>query len=86
VEDDDEVVAYGMVKLFAEAIMVLDLDRPLRNKADAFKLLIEAAIAKSRDLHMEQLVGFVENRDFANILRKHYGFVNCSGEALVLNL
>ena len=86
VEKDGIVLGYGQVKVFCEAIMVLDLDIPQRDKIDVIRKLMEIAIMDSTKTGYEQLHVFVQNPEFAKILKKHFGFQSCSGEALVLNL
>jgi hypothetical protein len=85
-ENESGVIAYGMVKLFCEAIMVLDLDQPDREKISAIRELMSVAIMDSTKLGAEQLHVFVQNPNFAEVLKKHFGFMPCKGEALVLNL
>lgn len=86
IEADGEAIAYGMVKLFAEAIMVLDLNASQRQKVEAMKLLMEAAVAEAKSKGLEQMHVFVKRPSLADILRKHFSFVDCSGDALVCRL
>jgi hypothetical protein len=86
VEKDGTVVAYGMVKQFAEAILVLDLDESTKAKVEAIRILMEVAIMDSTKQGVEQLHVFVQDPAFAEILKKHFGFVPCTGQALVLTL
>ena len=82
-DDDDVIIAYGMVKLFAEAIMVLDLGASQRDKVEALRLLMGTAIADAKSAKLAQLHGFVKDKSFIEVLKKHYNFIPCSGEALV---
>lgn len=86
VESHGKVIAYGQVKAFCEAIMVLDLEEPTREKIEAVRKLMEIAIMDSTNTGYEQMHVFVQDPEFAKILKKHFGFQPCSGEALVLNL
>lgn len=86
VEIGDKIVAYGTVKLLAELILVLDLDETKRIKLDAFVKLLKVAIMDAREAKVEQLHCFVEDPNFASLLKKHFGFVPIPSEALVLNL
>lgn len=81
-EKDGELVAFGMVRLLVESIMLLDLGLSTREKGDAVEqLLLEADFQASRH-------GFTQNHvfvqgPFAEALVNHYGFRRCKGEALV---
>jgi hypothetical protein len=86
VESGSNIIAYGQVKAFCEAILVLDLDAEQREKILAIRKLMEIAIMDSTKQGFEQLHVFVHNPEFAKILKKHFGFQPCSGEILVLNL
>lgn len=85
-ENGTGIVAYGMVKILAEPIMILDTSKSLREKCEAFKLLIEHAIQEARNAHLEQLYIVVTDENFANILRDHFKFEDVEGSSLALIL
>jgi hypothetical protein len=79
-DKDGILVAYGINRLLSEAIMVLDHDRPLRDKVEALKLLMEEA--KSKCCH-NLLYTRTQDRQFEAILCKHFGFRRSEGVLLV---
>jgi hypothetical protein len=85
VSEEDRVIAYGAVTLLAEAVMVLDLDASLREKDFALKQLIWQAI-QGVSGKMDGLHAFVQDPEFAKVLKKHFGFKTCKGEALYLGI
>lgn len=86
IEKDGQVLAYGLVKLFGEAIIVLDLDKSKIDKVEALKALLEQAIIDCRKIGLEQLHVFVKDPSFAAILKKHFDFVEVTDIPLVKNL
>jgi len=86
VDEKDEIIGFGMVKLWPEAIMVLDLDRSLREKSDAMHELMVVAINTVVDSPYDSLHAFVQDNGFSQLLKKHYGFKTCTGEAIYLEV
>ncbi len=84
--EDGKVQAYGIVKLFAEAILFLDWDAPQRDKIEALKELMLEAIRGTSDAQLEQLHVFVADPKFSKLLKKHFGFKSTTGEMLVLEV
>jgi hypothetical protein len=79
----DEVVAYGIVKKMAEAIMLTNPKVPLSLRAKAMReLMIEAEIG-SKKFGCNQLHCFVSNRQLADTLIKHFGFIPTQDIVLV---
>lgn len=85
VSEEDKVIAYGAVTLLAEAVMVLDLDASLKEKDWALRQLIWQAI-QGVSGKMDGLHAFVQDPKFAELLKKHFGFRTCKGEALYLEI
>lgn len=81
-----QVVAYGMVKGYCEAIMVLDLSLSVRQRITALKLLMADAEKAAKLAGIEQLQIFVQDDNFKDILIKHFGFEPCVGSPLVKNI
>ena|SRR5215510_7493805 len=89
VEDESRVViAYGQVKLFGEAVFILDKDASLRYKIEALKLLMSEAIMGSEIAKLEDIYCFIRDPDFATLISKHFGFeiVDDPGELLLRRL
>lgn len=87
VKDDKHVLTgFGLVRNIAEVIMMLDRDEgKLTNGKDLLDLITNAALAAKIEGH-DSIHAFVQDKDFSELLKKHFGFKNCVGEALVLNL
>jgi hypothetical protein len=83
-----EVVAYGQVKLFGEAVFILDKDAPKRDKIEALKLLMSEAIRGADSVGLEDLYCFIRDPAFATLISKHFGFeiVEDPGELLLRRL
>lgn len=86
VDKEEGVAAYGIVIPFAEAVFLPDVNRSNRDKLTAMKLLLEQAILGTTNADIKQLHCFIRDQAFADIMKKHYGFKPCVGEALVLEL
>lgn len=84
-DDDGNVVAYGQVKLFAEAIMLIDKDASPRNKVNALKELLLEAFRGTDQAGLQELYCFCKDPEFATLLAKHFGFeiVDYPGELLL---
>lgn len=74
VEDAGEIVGFGMVKMFAEAIMILDKSKSIRVKSETMKLLLDKAETDCRTENIKQLHSFTNDPNFANLLVKHFNF------------
>lgn len=81
-----DVKAFGMVKTLAEVVMLLDKDISVITKGRALDELIANAITVSSLHDYDQIHAFVQDEHFAKLLKKHYGFKNTKGEALVLSI
>ena len=80
------MIAYGTVKLFAEAILFLDWDAPQREKIEAIKDLMLEAIRGTTEAQLEQIHLFVKDPKFSELLQRHFGFKKATGEMLVLEV
>jgi hypothetical protein len=82
--DDGEVIAYGQVKAFAEAMLVLDLNASRRERIVAVKLLMMEAFRGANNAGLEQMYCFIKDPDFATLVEKHFGFsIVDKGEVLL---
>ncbi len=84
--DGEKLIAYGAIKQFSEAVLVLDKSQNARTKVKALKTLLNAAYFETRKAGISELHIFTKNEQFANILRKHFGFLKIEGTALVREL
>jgi len=85
VDENDKVVAYGQVKMFAEAMFILDHDAPPRAKVAALKMLMLEAIRGANLAGLEDIYSFIKDPAFASLISKHFGFelVEEPGELLL---
>lgn len=75
-ETDSKVVSYGIVRMFAEALLYIDKDMSKFQQAKSFKLLMDQAIIDCQNAGLDQLNVGVADPDFADILRENFGFKN----------
>lgn len=82
----NEIVAYGVVKLFAEAVLILDQTINKKSKVEVLRELMKLAIEHSREHGLEQLYCISNSESFTKILCKKYNFRSCPGDLLMLDL
>lgn len=84
-DESGAMVAYGQVKLFAEAVMLIDKDASLRDKVEALKLLLLEAFRGTDQAGLQEVYCFCRDPEFATILAKHFSFeiVDTPGELLL---
>lgn len=86
VEKDGKLLAYGVVKLFGEASLIVDNDISKKDKAKVIREVMNIAILASRGKGLEYLYLISNSDSFSDVLRKSYGFINCPGQLLMLDL
>lgn len=74
VESKEGLLAFGMVKHFAEALVYLDKDASTLLRANALDLLLKKAIEDCQALGLEYLHVSVDDPKLTGLLEKHYGF------------
>ena len=84
--ESNKVIGYGVIKLFAEAYMILDHRESKKKRAEAFKQLMQIAIVHSKDAGLEELFILSNDLEFTTILCKKYAFKRVPGELLMLDL
>lgn len=72
--ENGEVIAYGQVKLFAEAIFILDKSASPKDKARALKLLMSEAFRGTYSAGIRDLYAFIQDPDFERLIEKHFDF------------
>lgn len=85
-EEDNEFIAFGMMSLVPELIMVMDKKCSLRNKSMALKKLIEHGIIIAKNNQFNQLVASTNDINYSNLLTKHFNFKVVKDISLALNL
>lgn len=84
--DYSKITGFGIVSILAEAVMVMDLDISLKEKKETIEKLIWLAIQGVQNAGLDGIHAFVQDPNFASVLKKHFGFRTCKGEALYLEL
>ena len=86
VDDKDNVIGVGMVRLTSESILMMDRTKPTTVRARAIKMLIREMKDEVASLGMDETHAFVEDSDapLQRLLRKAFGFVVCSSRPLYL--
>lgn len=85
VEHNGRILAYGIVKMIAEAILIMDHALPVKERGDAITLLIQEAVRQTSKKQLLELQAVCEPK-FAGVMKKHYGFQQVTGELLVLDI
>lgn len=85
-DDNGKIVGYGAVKIFTEAVLILDKSLSKQEKAKAVIEAMQTAILFSKDAGVEQLYAIASDPSFAEVLRHRYGFEECPGALLMLDL
>lgn len=80
---DGRVIAYGMVKLFAEAVLVLDKDAGRIEKAKALKSLMGLALDVTKNKGISELYTFADDGKFSNLLIEQFDFQKIISTPLV---
>lgn len=86
INDKEEIVAFGIVKPFAEAIFIANYKTSQFARGKALNILMSVAIAGTQKFGAQQLHVFVEDPKLAEGLIKHHGFLLCPEIKLVKNL
>lgn len=82
VDADGKISAYGAVKMFAEAVLVLDNSESVRNKIKALRDLMNCAIFETKKAKISELHVFTSDESFANVLKNHFEFETINAHAL----
>lgn len=84
IEDCGKIVAYGAVHLIAEEVLVMDKNLSLKQKSEVLELLHKKAIIDSVGKGFKEIHAFVQDSHFLQVLKKHYGYKDCKGRAIVM--
>ena len=74
VGENGRIIGYGMVKLFAEGLIILNKDLPLPSRAKGIIVGIEHALDIVKMTDLEQFHIFTDDPHYIEVLRKHWGF------------
>jgi hypothetical protein len=79
---EGQVIGGGIFRDIPEAIIIIDKNRSRRNKVQAVKELVEEGIKITREFDHEGYHVFVQDKEFEDILTKHFGFKETVGKVL----
>lgn len=85
-KDGDRVIAFGMAKLFPEAILILDKSASPRQRTEAFRMLMRHGIKSVKAARHKYLHATIHDEKYGKLLTKHYGFKPSDGEQFSLEL
>lgn len=86
VEVNGKVIGYGVVKKFAEGVLILDQTQPKRVKAEAIRELMDLSINACIAHESEQYYITTSYEGFAHVLENSFGFKKCVNPFYLLNL
>lgn len=82
-ERNGEILGFGVVKLYAEAVAVLDLSKPKADRVEALERLLAEAFRACKVQDIEQLHVYVQEPGMQRILVRKFDFKPATGIALV---
>lgn len=81
------LLAYGVLKEFAEAVLIINRESTRkREKAAIIKLVISRAIKTCKKNHLEKLIIITEDESYSKVLEKRWGFKEIQGKVLSLEI
>lgn len=83
VEDEKGFIGFGIVKIYAEAVAVLDLSKPKIDRLNALELLLREAFRACEEAKIEHLHVYVHDPGMQRVLIKRFDFRPATGVALV---
>jgi hypothetical protein len=86
VVNDSEIIGFGMIKLYPEAIILLDKSASSRNKSLALKTLFNEAKRACFSRGFEEFSAHTIDDNYTNLLIKHFKFEPMEGKRLLINL
>ena len=86
ISSDSGLVGCGMVKLYPEAIIILDKSKPKIMQGKALKLLFENALRVCKEKDYNILNAHIVDDSYANLLVKHFKFEKMNQQLLQLEL
>lgn len=86
IEKEGIVTGFGFVNPIVEIIMLLDKSQGVMSNGKDFLQLMGTAKSVAKLWNFDQLHAFVQDSNFSDILKGHFGFKNTKGESLVINI
>jgi len=86
-KEDGSIAAYGVVKIFAEGVLIMNRDfTRKREKAEVVLKMINRAIEACKAQGIEKFIVISNDNAYTKVLKKRFGFERMSGETLFLEL
>ena len=86
-KEDGSIAAYGVVKIFAEGVLIMNRDfTRKREKAEVVLKMINRAIESCKAQGIEKFIVISNDDAYTKVLKKRFGFDKMSGETLFLEL
>lgn len=82
-DQDGSIIGFGLVKVYAEAVAILDLNKSKVDRLEALEKLLAEAFRACEDLNVEQLHVYVQDLGMQRLLEQKFGFKVATGVALV---
>lgn len=86
VDSDDGIIGFGMVKLYPEAIIVLDSSKRLRDRIGAHNLLLDVGLLACSKYKHEELRAHVVDSNYERFLTKNFNFETVKGSLMIKDL
>ena len=83
VAETDKIVGFGIVKMYAEALCILDLNESKVIRTEALSKLLSEAFRACEERGIEHLHVYVQDPAMQRILENKFGFKVAVGTALV---
>lgn len=84
--DTGKIVGYGVVKVFAEAILILDHEISKKSKAQAVIEAMHTCLTYCKNFGVEVIYAVASDENFAKVLEKSYLFRRVPGALLCKEL
>lgn len=82
-EKDGDIIGFGVVKLYAEAVAVLDLKKTKAERCAALEWLLLEAFRACKEQGIEHLHVYVQDAGMERLLVRKFDFKPATGVALV---
>jgi hypothetical protein len=76
--DEGQVIGLGAIQMLPELVLVIDTDRPNREKVEALKGLMRLGIQLATADGFNEVYAFPDSKSYAGVLQKHFNFEECN--------
>jgi len=86
ISNGDVITAFGMVRLYPEAIIIIDKSLDLQTKVNSLELLYEQAVKVCKHNNFSELNAHTIDSKYSNLLTKRLGFKAIKGNLLQVGI